>query len=74
LDFYQIRIRLPNFRIHALSTLAWRRLIPFAVGNIIVKNPADGGMNIHRTYLNQIWRPGVPNTNRQSSSTLSSLT
>jgi iron complex outermembrane receptor protein len=38
----------------------------FAVGNILVKNPAVGGMNHPSTYLNQIWAgAGVPNNSEQ---------
>ena len=38
----------------------------FAVGNIIVKNPATSGLNHPSTYLNQVWAgAGVPNNTEQ---------
>ncbi len=38
----------------------------FAVGNIIVKNPATSGLTHPSTYLNQVWAgAGVPNTTEQ---------
>lgn len=38
----------------------------FAVGNIIVKNPATSGLSNPATYLNQVWAgAGVPNNTEQ---------
>ncbi len=38
----------------------------FAVGNIIVKNPATSGLTHPSTYLNQVWAgAGVPNNTEQ---------
>jgi TonB-dependent receptor len=48
----------------ALSNPALAKYVNnFGVGNILVKNPATGGMTNPATYLNTIWAgAGVPNT------------